>query len=123
ATNAVRVEHRTALVDLLTPLLRTRTTAEWIAALEAANVPCGPINKIDEVFADPQALARGLTIAMEHAAAGPIDLVASPLRLSKTPPDYRSAPPLLGQNTEEILEGLLGIQPSEIIRLRREEIV
>jgi crotonobetainyl-CoA:carnitine CoA-transferase CaiB-like acyl-CoA transferase len=123
ATNAARVEHRALLVDRLIPMLRARTTAGWIAALEAANVPCGPINRIDQVFADPQAIARGLTVAMQHAAAGTIDLVASPLRLSKTPPEYRSAPPLLGQHTEEILERVLAIQPSEIIRLRREKIV
>jgi crotonobetainyl-CoA:carnitine CoA-transferase CaiB-like acyl-CoA transferase len=122
-TNAARVEHRALLVGLLVPMLRARTTADWLAALEAVNVPCGPINRIDQVFADPQAIARGLTVAMEHAAAGPIDLVASPLRLSKTPPEYRSAPPLLGQHTEDILERVLAIQPSEIIRLRRDKIV
>ena len=121
--NAARVEHRAALVALLVPLIRTRTTADWIATLEAANVPCGPINRIDQVFADPQAIARGLTRAMEHAAAGPIDLVASPLRLSRTPPEYRSAPPLLGQHTEEILERELAIRPSEIARLRRDGII
>ena len=66
-------------------------------------MPCGPINRIDQVFADPQAIARGLTVAMQHAAAGTIDLVASPLRLSRTPPEYRNAPPLLGEHTDEIL--------------------
>jgi crotonobetainyl-CoA:carnitine CoA-transferase CaiB-like acyl-CoA transferase len=123
ATNAARVGHRTLLVGLLTPILARRTTADWIATLEASNVPCGPINKIDQVFADPQAIARGLTVAMAHAAAGSIDLVASPLRLSRTPPEYRSAPPLLGQHTDEILERELAIQPSEIARLRRDKIL
>jgi len=123
STNAVRVEHRAPLIDTLTPVLARRPTADWIALLEAANVPCGPINRVDQVFADPQAIARGLTVAMEHASGRSIDLVASPLRLSRTPPEYRSAPPLLGQHTEEILEQVLAIQPAEIARLRREKII
>jgi crotonobetainyl-CoA:carnitine CoA-transferase CaiB-like acyl-CoA transferase len=123
ATNAVRVEHRALLIGMLSPVLARRPTADWIGLLEAANVPCGPINSVDQVFADPQAIARGLTVAMEHASGRSIDLVASPLRLSRTPPEYRSAPPLLGQHTEEILEQVLAIQPAEIARLRREKIV
>jgi crotonobetainyl-CoA:carnitine CoA-transferase CaiB-like acyl-CoA transferase len=123
ATNAVRVEHRALLIDMLTPVLARRPTSDWIALLEAANVPCGPINSVDQVFADPQAIARGLTVAMAHASGRSIDLVASPLRLSRTPPEYRSAPPLLGQHTEEILEQVLAIEPAEIARLKREKIV
>jgi len=116
ATNAERVAHRGELVALLTPLLASRATAQWIALLETANVPCGPINRIDQVFADPQAVARGLTISLSHAT-GPLELVASPLRLGKTPPEYRSAPPLLGQHTREILSGVLGLPEVEIARL------
>ncbi len=123
ATNAARVEHRTLLVGMLTPVLACRPTEDWIALLEEANVPCGPINRVDQVFADPQAVARGLTVAMAHASGRSIDLVASPLRLSRTPPEYRSAPPLLGQHTEEILSQVLAIEPAEIARLRREKIV
>src|SRR5271155_1861295 len=87
-TNASRVAHRETLVPLLGPIFGASTTAEWITRLEAANVPCGPINSIDQVFEDPQAVARGLTVSMTHSAAGPIDLVASPLKLSRTPPEY-----------------------------------
>jgi len=123
ATNAARVAHRAELVGLLTPVLASRTQSLWIAALEAANVPCGPINGIDQVFAEPQAAARGLTITMDHAASGPMNLVASPLRLSGTPPEYRTAPPLLGQHTDEILNGVLAIQPDEIARLRAAEVI
>ena len=123
ATNAVRVEHRALLIGMLTPVLARRPTADWIALLETANVPCGPINSVDQVFADPQAVARGLTVAMAHASGRSIDLVASPLRLSRTPPEYRSAPPLLGEHTEEILSQVLAIEPAEIDRLRREKIV
>ena len=117
ASNAARVAHRETLINLLKPVFLGRALGDWITLLEAANVPCGPINRIDQVFADPQAVARGLTVAMSHAT-GPMNLVASPLRLSATPPEYRLAPPLLGQHTEEILHDVLAIQPAEIARLR-----
>ncbi|MGH6870630.1 MAG: CaiB/BaiF CoA transferase family protein [Rhizomicrobium sp.] len=119
ATNAGRVAHREILVGQIATVLKARTTADWIAALEAANVPCGPINTVEQVFAEPQAAARGLVVSLPHAEAGPIDLVASPLRLEKTPPEYRSAPPLLGQHTDEVLRDVLGLQPDEIARLRQ----
>jgi crotonobetainyl-CoA:carnitine CoA-transferase CaiB-like acyl-CoA transferase len=117
ATNAERVAHREEVVGMLKPIFTTRTTATWIADLEAANVPCGPINRVDQVFADPQAIARQLTVSMQHAT-GPLTLVASPLRLSATPPEYRSAPPLLGEHTNEVLSGLLALPADEIARLR-----
>jgi crotonobetainyl-CoA:carnitine CoA-transferase CaiB-like acyl-CoA transferase len=123
ATNAERVAHRETLIELLKPVLARHALADWIALLEEANVPCGPINRIDQVFADPQAVARGLAISMQHAAAGPMNLVASPLRLSGTPPEYRLAPPLLGQHTDEILKGVLAIQTEEIARLRSSGVV
>jgi crotonobetainyl-CoA:carnitine CoA-transferase CaiB-like acyl-CoA transferase len=123
ATNAARVENRDALIALLVPIFTRRSTVGWIAALEAANVPCGPINRVDQVFADPQAIARGLTIDMAHGAAGDIKLVASPLRLAKTPPEYRSAPPLLGEHTREILCGTLGMAETEIQSLARSGVI
>jgi crotonobetainyl-CoA:carnitine CoA-transferase CaiB-like acyl-CoA transferase len=123
ATNAERVGHREALVSLLTPVFTTRSNVEWIAALEAANVPCGPINRVDQVFADPQAQARGLTVSMPHAGSGKLDLVASPLRLEKTPPEYRYAPPLLGQHTGEILSEILGLGANEVAALQKAQIV
>jgi crotonobetainyl-CoA:carnitine CoA-transferase CaiB-like acyl-CoA transferase len=123
ATNAARVAHRELVVATLKPVFATRTTAEWIAALEAANVPCGPINRVDQVFADPQAIARGLTIAVQHAAAGEMHLPASPLRLSRTPPEYRSAPPLLGEHNQEVLTGLLGLSVEDVASLNKAGIV
>lgn len=118
ATNPDRVANRSAVVACLAPVLASRSTAQWITVLEAANVPCGPINRLDQVFADPQSVARGHKIPLDHAAAGPIDLVASPLRLSATPPAYRSAPPLLGEHTETVLEAELGLTAAEIVALR-----
>ena len=123
ATNAERVGHRDTLIGLIEPLFPGRTTAEWIALLEAANVPCGPINRVDQVFADPQAIARGMTIRMNHAAAGALDLPASPLRLLGTPPEYRTAPPLLGEHTAEVLTGILGLDAGGVARLRERGIL
>jgi crotonobetainyl-CoA:carnitine CoA-transferase CaiB-like acyl-CoA transferase len=117
ATNAGRVDHRAEVVALLTPLFASRTTGGWIALLETANVPCGPINNVEQVFSDPQAVARGLKLAMPHASGRDVDLVASPLRLSRTPPEYRNAPPTLGQHTREVLSGILSLEAREIDRL------
>ena len=123
STNAERVAHRQLVVDALRPVFAERTSGQWIADLERANVPCGPINRIDQVFSDPQAVARGLTIAMRHEAIGELHLPASPLRLSRTPPEYRNAPPLLGEHTEEVLSGLLGIASDDLEKLRKAGVV
>jgi crotonobetainyl-CoA:carnitine CoA-transferase CaiB-like acyl-CoA transferase len=121
-TNALRVQHRAALVPQLEALLRRRTTREWIALLERANVPCGPINRIDAVFADPQALARGLTVSLPHAR-GPLPLVASPLRLANTPPEYRNGPPQLGEHTDTVLREELELTPDDLARLRAASVI
>ena len=121
-TNGDRVNNREALIALFAPLFTRRKTAEWIALLEAANVPCGPINRVDQVFADPQALARGLTVSLPHAS-GALDFVASPLRLEKTPPEYRDAPPLLGEHTDAVLRAMLDLSDAELNRLRAAGII
>ena len=118
ATNASRVDNRTILIKLLAPIFSARSTEEWTALLEAANVPCGPINTIDKVFSNPQAIARNLTIAMNHSVAGALNLVASPLRLEKTPPEYRLPPPLLGEHTEKVLKEILGLDTYVVSALR-----
>ncbi|MEL0169740.1 MAG: CaiB/BaiF CoA-transferase family protein [Pseudomonadaceae bacterium] len=102
-SNAARVANRTELVPLIRQVTVFRTTAEWIAALEQAGVPCGPINDLAQVFADPQVQARGTRIRMDHPLAGKVDLVANPIRLSRTPVDYRRPPPLLGEHNSEVL--------------------
>jgi crotonobetainyl-CoA:carnitine CoA-transferase CaiB-like acyl-CoA transferase len=116
-TNADRVRHRDLLVPLLAPLLRQRPRADWLAALEAAKVPCGPINDLDDVFADPQVQARGMTLTMQHPHNPHLELVASPMKLSATPVQLQRPPPLLGQHTDEVLREI-GIPGAEIERLR-----
>lgn len=106
ATNAQRVANREALIVQLEPLVRTRSTADWIAALEALSVPCGPINSIGEAFDDPQIKARGMQIDIAHPAAtqGTSPSVANPLKMSGTPVTYEQPAPLLGEHTRKILE-------------------
>ena len=103
ATNSARVANRAELVPLIRQVTVFRTTAEWIATLEQAGVPCGPINDLAQVFADPQVQARGTRVRMAHPLAGEVDLVANPIRLSRTPVDYRRPPPLLGEHNTEVL--------------------
>jgi crotonobetainyl-CoA:carnitine CoA-transferase CaiB-like acyl-CoA transferase len=117
ATNAKRVENRQFVTDTLTPVMRSRTTKEWVSALEAAKIGCGPINTLKDVFADPQVQARGVVVEMEHASGETVQVVANPVRLSATPPSYRSAAPTLGQHTDEVL-AQLGLSAEEIAKLR-----
>jgi crotonobetainyl-CoA:carnitine CoA-transferase CaiB-like acyl-CoA transferase len=108
ATNPQRVANRRELIVLLRQATVMRTTREWIGLLEQAGVPCGPINRIDEVFDDPQVQARGMRIEMPHPLAEKVALVANPIRFSASPVTYRNAPPRLGQHTDEVLAEWLG---------------
>jgi crotonobetainyl-CoA:carnitine CoA-transferase CaiB-like acyl-CoA transferase len=123
ATNPLRVQHRGVLVPLLDAMVARKTRNEWIALLEAAGVPCGPINNLDEVFADPQVQARAMAIELDHPLAGSVKLVRSPMKLSGTPATSDAAPPLLGQHTDEVLAGLLGKSREEIAALRAQGIL
>ncbi|MBF5056966.1 putative lipid metabolism-related protein [Alcanivorax sp. 521-1] len=114
ATNRSRVEHREVLVPLLRQTTVMKTTAEWLAALEAVGVPCGPVNNLEQAFADPQAQARGLRREMDHPTAGSVPTVASPLRLSATPAEYRLPPPLLGEHTRAVLGDMLGLDETAL---------
>jgi crotonobetainyl-CoA:carnitine CoA-transferase CaiB-like acyl-CoA transferase len=118
ATNKQRVAHRIELIPLIRQATVFRTTAEWVLALERAGVPCGPINDVSQVFEDPQVLARGLKIELPHALGGTVPQVASPIRLSGTPVEYRRAPPLLGEHTLEVLTGVLGLSDEAVMSLR-----
>jgi formyl-CoA transferase len=102
--NAGRVEHREALIACLQPILLTRTVVDWLSALETAGIPCGPINTLDKVFAEPQVGARGMLILMKHPGIGQLPLVGSPLKFSDTPVEYKLPPPRLGEHTDEILK-------------------
>jgi crotonobetainyl-CoA:carnitine CoA-transferase CaiB-like acyl-CoA transferase len=123
ATNKARVANRAAFVAAFTEVSVTRTTGDWIAALEAAGVPCGPINTLAEVFADPQVVARGMEIRMEHAAGASLPLVANPIRMSETPPEYRLAPPVLGQDTRAVLAERLGLDEAAIAALAEQGVI
>ena len=118
ATNKLRVANRGVLVPLIRQATVFKTTAEWVAQLEAVGVPCGPINDLAQVFADPQVQARGLAMQLPHALAGLVPQVASPIRLSETPVEYRNAPPLLGEHTQQVLERVLGMQAGAVQALR-----
>lgn len=117
ARNAGRVRDRATLVPMLAERMRAKTRAEWLAALEAAKVPCGPINDLAEVFADPQVRARQMTVELAHPLAGAVRLVASPMKLAETPVQYRLAPPLLGADTDAVLAES-GFDAAAIARLR-----
>jgi formyl-CoA transferase len=122
ATNAKRVENRAELTRLLGGIFAARTTREWVDALETAGVPNGPINSIEQVFAEPQIVARGMRIELPHPTAGKVPLVASPMRFSGTPLEFTVPPPTLGEHTDEILRGL-GRTDAEVARLRAEGVV
>ncbi len=117
-TNKLRVANRGELIPLIRQATVFKTTAQWVDELEVAGVPCGPVNDLAQVFDDPQVLARGLAIELPHALGGRVAQVASPIRLSETPVEYRRAPPLLGEHTAQVLQALLGMSGDEVVALR-----
>ncbi len=131
-TNAGRVIHRGEMVDMMSELTRSRSTADWIALLEARAVPCGPINNIRQAFEDPHVQARGLRITQQRYPDGQLPegecinqvaTTASPLRLSDTPPTLRYAPPALGQHTEEVLRERLQLDAAQLQALRDKQVL
>src|ERR1700674_218664 len=117
ATNSQRVRNRAVLIPIIEEILLQRSAAQWIDPLDAAGVPCGPINDIAQVFENPQVRHRGMKVDLPHPLAGTVALVASPMKLSETPVRYENAPPLLGAHTGEVLRTLLGMDEAEISRL------
>ena len=122
-TNALRVAARRVLLDEMQAVTRKRRTAEWVELLEAAGVPCGPINTLAEVFDNPQVRARGLQIAMPHGSGTEVPLVANPVRMSATPPGYRLPPPMLGEHTRNVLAERLELDAGEITKLRNDGVI
>jgi crotonobetainyl-CoA:carnitine CoA-transferase CaiB-like acyl-CoA transferase len=122
ATNADRLRHRDVLVPLLDEIFRTQDAGYWLARLRAADIPCGPINEVDEALNDPQIIARGMIVEQMHATAGPVRSLGNPVHLSDTPVGYRRPPPALGQHTDEILSAL-GYSAQDIARLRAQRTV
>jgi len=120
AKNVDRVRNRKTLMPLIEEITLTRSSAEWIAALEEVAVPCGPVNTLSEVFTDPQTLAREMRISLPHAGGpeGQVDLIGNPLKMSDTPVSYRQAPPRLGEHTDEVLRDTLGLDDQQIAALR-----
>jgi glutaryl-CoA transferase len=123
ASNDGRVRNRAALIPIIAALMAQRASEDWLGALDAAGVPSGPINDIAQVFADPQVRHRGMRIELPHPLAGGVPQVANPIKLSKTPLEYPSAPPLLGQHTREILRGRLGMSDEEIESLSQRGVI
>ena len=123
STNAVRVRNREELTRLLNLIFLKHTTKEWVKLLDDAGVANGPINKIEEVFREPQVQARGMQIELPHSVAGKVTLVGSPMKFSETPIKHEMPPPALGQHTDEILTQFLMKSKSEIDKLKSEGVV
>ena len=123
AKNTARVKNRAILVPMLEQIMLTRTKADWLAALEAAKVPCGAINNLAEVFADPQVAARNMVSTWQHPHQQDLKLVASPLKLSLTPVRQDHVPPQLGQHTAQLLQEVLGYEATQIEQLQNKGVI
>ena len=123
ATNPIRVQNRQLVTDTLTPVMKSKTTAEWIDALEALKIGCGPINTLEQVFADPHVQAREMVVEMAHGSGETVKVIANPVKLSATPPSYRSAPPVLGEHTNAVLSDVLKMSAADIAALKEKGIL
>ena len=123
ATNAQRIRNRETLIPQIAAAMKHRTAAEWIALFEPLAVPCGPINTIDEVFADPQVQARKMRRVLEHPVAGPLPVVANPVKMASHDTTSSKAPPLLGEDTDAVLRDILGLDAAAIAALRDRNVV
>jgi len=123
ASNALRIANRDTCIAAIAPAVKLKTTAEWIAVLEPLGVPCGPIHRLDDVFANPQIKHRGMQVDVPHPLSGEVPLVANPIKYSRTPLSYDTPPPLLSQHTDQVLQNLLGKSDAEIAALRAAGII
>jgi crotonobetainyl-CoA:carnitine CoA-transferase CaiB-like acyl-CoA transferase len=124
-TNPLRIANRESLYKVMPDFMKNKTTEEWLADLAELNVPCSPVNNIEQVFDDPHVKYRGMQIEMDHhsAGSGKVPLIGNPVKMSGTPPQYRLPPPTLGEHTGKLLEELLGFNESEIKALRDKGII
>ncbi len=122
-TNADRVGNRQLVTDTLTPVMMQNTTTWWVEKLEALKIGCGPINKLSEVFADPQVVARDMVVEMAHSSGQTVKVIANPVKLSETPANYRIAPPLLGEHTDAVLTRRLGLDAAALAALREKNVI
>ncbi|WP_028206492.1 CaiB/BaiF CoA transferase family protein [Paraburkholderia nodosa] len=122
-TNPQRVKHRAELVAMMEASTRERTTREWVEAMEAAGVPCGPINNLAEVFADPHVQERNVRVEMRHSLGGNVAMVANPVRFSESPVQYRNAPPTLGEHTDDVLLDWLRMDDADVQALRNASVL
>ncbi|WP_166259310.1 CaiB/BaiF CoA transferase family protein [Marinobacter salicampi] len=122
-TNRARVANRRELIPKLRQATVMRSTREWVEILERAGVPCGPVNTLDQVFDDPQVLARGMKQSVFHPLLGEVPTVGNPIKLKLTPVSYRAAPPLLGEHSKQVLSEVAGLSPADIQALRERGII
>jgi len=123
ATNAARVSNRDIVTDTLTPVMRQHPTAWWIEQLETLKIGCGPINRLSEVFADPQVVARNMVLEMAHGSGQTVKVIANPVKLSESPADYRIPPPMLGEHTDSVLAERLGLDAVTLATLREKGVI
>ena len=125
ASNPLRIANRETLYDIMPDFMKRKTTEEWLAELGELKVPCSPVNNIDQVFEDPHVKYRGMRIEMDHptAGSGKVPLIGNPVKMSGTPPQYRLAPPTLGQHSDEVLKELLGFDEKQIQELKNEKTI
>jgi crotonobetainyl-CoA:carnitine CoA-transferase CaiB-like acyl-CoA transferase len=123
ATNGARVRHREALIAVLAPIFHVRKRQDWLDALDDAQIPCAPINTINQMLDDPQIRARGMRTDLPHPLAGTVPMIATPLNFSATPAGAQTAPPLLGEHTDATLHRLLGMSAEDVAALRDDGVV
>ena len=123
ATNSARVTNRATLIPMLEKIMLTRKTHDWVSLLEEKSVPCGPINRMNEVFENPQVQHRQMQRELPHPLSGTVPTIASPMRFSATPVEYILPPPLLGQHIDEVLRDVLGMNPATLHALRRAHVI
>ena len=124
-TNGKRVGNRDALIEKMKPVLASKPSQVWLTELEKLTIGCGPINTVEQLFADPHVIDRGMKIEMPHDAVGgrKVPLVANPMRFSETQVSYRHAPPVLGIDTDDVLREVLGMDDAARAKLRDGEII